>query len=331
MKKYRIFLPFISIFIFICLVSCDKTKSSFLQKSTGSVGEVIVIIDDNKWLGNTGDTIFNILSQNHLGFPQAEPIFKVSQIPQNALNDFFKSHRNIIVSKISNQYTEPLLIIENDKWAKPQIIISFCAKDELSFKELFVKNSQLIIDTLLNSEILRFQNIFKLSENKEIEKILKNKYKISISIPDDYNLDVAKDNFIWISKETSATSQGILIYWYDYENENSFTDDYLISKRDSVLKINVPGPNSNSYMTTEKMLPVYLKEYYSNNQYIYELRGLWKTEGAFLGGPFISLSQIDKKIKKVITVEGYVYAGKLEKKIYFWQVEAIAKTLHLND
>jgi hypothetical protein len=91
-----------------------------------------------------------------------------------------------------------------------------------------------------------------------------------------------------------------------------------------VLRINVPGPSSGSYMTTESRLPVTYKRFERNDHQMVEMRGLWKVEGDVMGGPFVSVAHIDPENARVVVTEGYVYAPeKPEKRNLIWQLEAI--------
>lgn len=333
MKVQKIKIIFFLLISVFSLNSCFKSSSSdtsFLkQNSTGAMGDLLIVMEDTKWDGTIGDSVFSFFTQPHPSFLQAEPIFKVTHINHAAFSSIFETQRNIVITHISSEYPEPSITIAKDKWAAPQIVFSINAPDEKSFLELFSKSQKSIMDTILNQEISRYQAICKKYQAEGVAEKLSEKYNFTLTVPSGYNLDVAKDSFIWISYETPRTSQGILIYFYDYKFENTFTTDFLVAKRDSILKYNVPGPLDSSYMETETRLPVELAEYNLNGLYTCELRGLWRTNGAFLGGPFISISQVDEKRNRVITVEGYVYAGKLDKRIYFWQIESIIKTFKI--
>jgi hypothetical protein len=84
-------------------------------------------------------------------------------------------------------------------------------------------------------------------------------------------------------------------------------------------------------MTTElEVFPQY-RSLNLNGTYTAELRGLWKVEGDFMGGPFISISQIDEKRNRIVTVEGYVYAPKFNKREYIRQLEAILYSLEFTE
>jgi len=97
-----------------------------------------------------------------------------------------------------------------------------------------------------------------------------------------------------------------------------------------MLKKYVGGENPGSYMSTElQVLPTF-RSFKLNGTYTAELRGLWKVEGDFMGGPFISISQLDESKNRVVTVEGFVYAPKYNKRNYVRQLEAILYSLKLN-
>ena len=188
-----------------------------------------------------------------------------------------------------------------------------------------------MMTNFFNAEINRYQLAYASSLNKKaIDKIAK-KYFLYLAIPTGYYLDVEKKHFAWISRETSISSQGIFIYDYPYRDSSTFSAKYLIKKRDEVLKANVPGPNPNTYMQTEKRVPVLTQTININGQYALLMRGLWYTKNYFLGGPFVSITTLDKKRNRIVTVEAYVYAGKQKKKLYLWQTESIIKTLKILD
>jgi hypothetical protein len=135
-------------------------------------------------------------------------------------------------------------------------------------------------------------------------------------------------NFVWISNELAESSQGIFIYYYPYTDPDAFEVDNLLDKRDAFLKKNVMGPNAGSYMTTERRFYTVKKEFLLKERYFVELRGLWKLENGFMGGPFVSLTTLDEENNRVVTVEGFVYAPKGRKRNLLRQVEAILYTLN---
>jgi len=53
---------------------------------------------------------------------------------------------------------------------------------------------------------------------------------------------------------------------------------------------------------------------------------LWKIPAKFMGGPFVSLSFLDKESKNIITIEGNVYAPHDKKREFMREIEAIVRT-----
>ncbi len=329
MPTKKTILFFISVILLINSCKNDSNSTMFMPNCTGVMGEVLIVMEDNRWDGAMGDTIFSYFGMPHPMFLQNESFFKVTQIPHEAFTNIFETHRNIIFTNIRSDIKESSITITSDKWSIPQLIINMNAHDDLAFKELFDKNKKFLMDTIHKAEIKRYQNISKKYSETTITEYLQQNHNLSVIFPKGYKLDVDKDNFIWISYETPRTTQAVFIYYYNYVDTNTFTAQYLVAKRDSFLRKHVPGPTDGSYMTTEKLVPVLLKEYKIDDKYTCEMRGLWRTEGAFLGGPFISISQVDETRNRVVTCEGFIYAGKLDKKIYFWQIESIIKTFKI--
>jgi hypothetical protein len=57
------------------------------------------------------------------------------------------------------------------------------------------------------------------------------------------------------------------------------------------------------------------------------MRGLWKLEGDFMGGPFYSMTFLDERTGNLVTIDGFAYAPYFDKREYIREVEAIIKTL----
>ena len=327
--KLKIFIILIAVlFLFGCDSLTDNT--ALKPNCSGKVGELVLVINNNKWESQVGDTIKSVLAQYQKALPQDEPMFSIAQIPFEAFSSIFKTHRNIIFVKISPD-EEAKITLEKNRWAKPQLIIRIHAPDDTTFISLFMRNKHKILDTLLTAERERIIKLYTQYKNIPVINAIKEKHNLSITVSGEYNLDVNKDNFIWISRETPYTSQGIFIYYYEFTDTNTFTKDFLIAKRDSITKQNIPGPTDGSYMTTEKRTPIYFEELVLNGKYACKLRGLWRTENYLMGGPFVSVTMVDEKRNRVVTADGYVYGGKQDKKIYLWQIEAILHTLKIID
>jgi hypothetical protein len=122
-----------------------------------------------------------------------------------------------------------------------------------------------------------------------------------------------------------------VIYAFPVKNPTEITFEYLLRKRDSVMKAYLPGEVEGSYMGTEyRYVPPVFKEFSINGSYCAEVRGLWKMmNGAAMGGPFYSQIRWDKTSGRAIAIEGFVFAPGEKKRNATRQIEAIVYSAQL--
>jgi hypothetical protein len=329
MKKY---IAFLILFISIFGTSCkQKERKALLPKVTGMPGEVLLVIDDHIWKSDLGGFFLETFNEPFEVLPTDEPMYDLVKIPWSGFSKLFKSHRNIILTKISDQEEEPRIIVQRNVWATPQLVMNIIGPNDTSLIAYLEQNREKMIDLLNVDEINRTIGNYRNNMAMGINEILKNRHQIGITVPAGYDLDVDSSDFVWISHEVADMIQGVLIYHYPYTDTNTFTPEYLISQRDAFTRKYVPGPVDGSYMKTEVSHPVIFKENVLNGHYMAELRGLWKTEKAFMGGPFISYTILDENRNRVITAEGFVFAPSLDKRNYVRELEAILQTVEIID
>jgi 5'(3')-deoxyribonucleotidase len=286
-----------------------------------------VVIDDRTWESETGKSLQKVLNDYYYGLPQYEPALKAIQINRVGFNNDFQLYRNIIDVNISDKFKETKIWFGEDVYAKTQAYLKIEAKNSIDFVKVVEANAKKIRKHFRDKEIARLQKSYKNHFSQDIMTHLKKEYGVKIDIPANYKLDKFEDKFSWISFETPQMSQSILIYSYPYTAESQFEKDNLIATRDSILKIYVEGPSKGSYMQTETEYPV-VREVNTNENDMYgaSLRGLWRVENDFMGGPFVSYSFVDKTRENIVCVEGYVYNPKKDKRNFIMQLEAIIKT-----
>jgi hypothetical protein len=325
MKFAYIFLPVIILF-----ASC-KDKNPLLPKVSGPSGEVLVVMPDALWKGKCGKELTNILTTTFEGLPQEEPMFDIIHSNENALGNLLRQHRNIIIVRIGNRYPEKKILVRKNLWADTQIVLSIIASSDNDFISLLKENKAKLLAAISDVERQRIITINKSISDRKINEKLSLTHNLKLAIPKSYRLDVDSSTFTWLSCEQRDIIQGILIYHYNYSDSMRFTKEFLIDKRNQVLKKFVSGEVDGSYMTTESLYPPLFKQYKLNKtELAYELRGLWKLQnGLAMGGPFISVSQLDKKRNRIVVVEGFVFAPAHKKRELLRQVEAIVLSLEI--
>src|SRR6478735_745165 len=119
MKKLLsvVFLISVSIFIFSC---SKKNEKSELPESNGNINTISLIINDQLWNGEVGDSLRKKLAAPVDGLPQEEPIFTINQYAIKVLEGSKTLNRNIIVVRKDDK--AHFEIIKNE-FAKHQNVI----------------------------------------------------------------------------------------------------------------------------------------------------------------------------------------------------------------
>ncbi len=311
--------------------SCLTRTDTLRPRISGKAGEVLVVIPQQKWDAEIGEAVMEVLSQDQSGLPQSEPFFNLIHVVPDQFSRIFTSHRNILLINVQPSNEKEKITVQRDQWATPQLLINIYAKSDSGCARLIRDHSKYLVDRINLAERERVIINYKRYQEVELVRDVQAKHGLTLFIPKGYRMKLDSAKFTWVESETPKTLQGIFIYSYPYTGKELFTKERLIEKRNRMLKYYVPGPVSNSWMTTEDLLPPEFQEFEIEGRYIAELRGLWKVENSFMGGPFVSLSTVDEARNRVVTVEGYVYAPNGEKRELLRQVESILHTLKFRD
>ena len=318
--------------IIICIPGCTRDKHPLLPTVSGTAGQVTLVLNKAEWDTEVGTEFKRIFSRSYEVLPQHEPVFDVIHVTHNAFGNVFKSQRNIVITEISPRYKQSGMMAQKDIWARPQLVMTLYGANDDSIVSLLTNYDTRIVELLNEMERKRLIDVYRRNQDNSVAQKIKNNHKLSLAIPNGYKLGVDSPDFAWLSYEEGDIIQSIFIYHYNYTDTNTFTCDYLISKRDKLLKKYVSGTVSGSYITTEKEFKPKFTEYnLRGKRYVAELRGLWKMEnGISMGGPFVSITTLDEKSNRIVTVEGLVFAAGHNKRNFMRQVEAIVYSLDLN-
>jgi len=304
------------------LVSCSSGPQ-LMPNISGKAGEVVVVINKGDWESDPGVALRSVLAVDHPFLPQREPLFDLIDIPENAFTSIFQSHRNIIILKITPDLKEPEIVIQENVWAAPQVVVTISAPTTQTAAEVITKESDRLTNALLQAERNRNIQNAKKYEEKALRELVTGIFGGSPFFPRGYSLRKKTDNFVWISYETTKTNQGIFIYRYPYKDSTDFLLENLVNKRNETLFQNVPGQLENTYMTTNLLADPGMRWVKYNKRDFIELRGLWEVQNDFMGGPFVDHIFLDKENKNIIVLEAFVYAPRYDKRNYLRQVESI--------
>ena len=330
----RIFLLLITVSF---IISCgDKT---YLPQSVGKAGEIIVVIENEFLANKAGTAIKSIFGKYQLGLPQEEPLFSIIPIPEKELSKILKRHRNILIADISANHADSDISVKKNVWANNQLSIKISATSDSAFRDVLIKNGDILIHYFQDMELERLITGIEKSENKPVQKQLKDNQNLNLTIPRGYQIVMDSLHFTWLKYDSERSSGGyehqinrnLLLYYHDYKSEQMLNLNNLINIQDSVTKKFISGAAPGSFMKIVEEYPVNKKTFNLKGNYAVEMRGLWHLEGDFMGGPFLNYTTIDTLNNKVVSLVSFIYAPNFDKREYLREMEAIMRTIKFKE
>jgi hypothetical protein len=314
------------------LIAWTSCGGPLEKKATGMMFEVVVVMEQDDWKGEVGEAIKGDLLSDIPGLPQSEPTMKIMYTSPSQFDGMLTYVRNILRVTINpNRYTKVSLHTQKDVWTNGQIVVLMNAPAGSSIVEYMKEHERILANYYTAIERRRLTAQLEKKYHQPLTRKIEDKFGVTVKVPTTFAACKEDgENFFWASDNAVSGRTDMVVYTFPYESTETFTLDYLVAKRDSVMKINMSGTFPNTYMTTETSYaePSY-KAITVNGKYCGELRGLWKMKGDMMGGPFVSHARVDEVNNRIVVVEGFVYAPETDKKNYIRRIEAALYTLHL--
>ena len=323
----------VSLIVSLCtciflLGACNS--GSVVTNSTGAPNEIIVVMPKAQWDGEAGEALKGVLNAPVPGLPQREAKLTVSYTDPANFDGFLKVIRNILIVKIdADKYTKTSVKQSLNRWARNQAILQIQAPDVASFDAFMAKQGNKIADFFIKQERLRKQALLKDVYSASAQKRINEKFGIDMSVSEDMIYPKDTTDFFWTTNNANLGRQDLVVYSFPYTDKDTFTKEYLVAKRDSVMKANLPGAFPNSYMATEMRYDLAYTPLDINGNYVGELRGMWRMKGDMMGGPFVSHARVDEKNQRVIVTEGFVFAPETKKRNHIRSLEAMLYSVSL--
>lgn len=319
----------------------EVTKLSLINEASGYTKPIATLYD----------LVEAIMAADMPCMPQVEPYFRVTKVSEKLFDDMFKPTRNILFVDINPQkYTQLKAKVSNDYWSTPQALCRIQSPTQEEFVAYWLEHGTEIREWFVNQEIERQTKFYRASTNKDARTILEAQ-GYDMLIPEDYivimdtvlggattfslrnPITLTPDvRLLWCCNNKGPMRRDIVVYSYPYTDQNTFTLEYLNSKRDEVLSRVVTASVDGSYMGTEyKVMPPVLRSItVQEDEQATEIRGLWKIlDGEAMGGPYVSHTRLDQVNGRIVTAEAFLYAAGQKKRTALRQAEAILYTLQL--
>lgn len=318
------------IILFLCLLplaSCKKEQ--IFPQASGRPYEVLVVLDDKTWNAPAGRALFDILDTDVPCLPQSERSFHITQIEPKDLNANFSIFRNIIQVNIDKtQYSRTGMRFMRNKYAMDQIVLTINSPSTDDMRQFCTDHKQEVVDFLTRTEMNRLIKELEKKYSKVTYDLAWQIFTCRLHAPKELTGYKKGEQFFWTSNNTASGLENICMYSYPYEGPHTFNKEYMVAKRDSVMKANLPGEKPGMYMKTDSLCTM-VKPIVVHDRYAMEMRGLWYMEHDCMGGPFVSHFRVDTETNRIIVVEGFVYAPEKMKRGLIRRLEGSLYTLQL--
>lgn len=322
MKQLAV-LFFITFSIFSCKDNAEEAQA-VLSESNGKINNVSIIIDDNLWNGEIGDSIRKKFAAPVDGLPQEEPLFTLNQYPTKVFEGFVRKSRNII---IINKGNKNYFSSNNNVYAKPQKVFSISGKTTLEVLNLIEENASEIIKSIKAADII--ENQIRMKKSLVTDDRVKKMFGVSLQIGFGFQYDMVNDNFIWLRKEFSTGYNSILIYEVPISavEKDTNTIANIIAMRDEIGKKYIHGTLPNTWMITEEAYAPYLFDVTLAGKKTYLTKGTWELKNDFMAGPFVNYAIKDIKNNRYLVLEGFTYNPSKSKRDLVFELEAIIQSV----
>lgn len=310
--------------ISIFFISCNSTPPEItLKESNSRINHLTIVIDNNLWKGEIGDSLRDIIAAPILGLPQEETQFSVNQVTPTAFSNLFQRNRNILFVGVNEKEG---YFTKNNVYAAPQLTMTIFGKNNNSLKKLIQEHKENIISVFKDSDlaILQKDKSGYSLDTKGLKTL--NNFGVTLEIPQNYAVVDDTGDFLWLRQDITKGSLNIVGYTLPLVEKDSIAQN-IVQARNTIGKKHIPGPVENSYMITEAAYTPFTKEVKFDNKPAFETRGTWEVSGDFMAGPFLNYTIVDKENNRLLVFEGFTYAPSINKRDFMFELEAILKTL----
>jgi len=280
---------------------------------------------DHLWQGEAGEAFRELYLADQEGLPQSEAYFDVNRVEPKDMNKMLRHTKSIMWVEPSDT---SFVKMQKDLWARPQRIVRITAPSSKAITESIRASAKQIISAFKKHDMGVIQSRLKKSSYAYTHENMKKMGIKSMLMHKGFDPTLDKEGLKIFATKTVRTVQYVLV------SERPMTEglvsvDDVIAHRDSLGKHYFEGTYEGSYMTTETIIPPTISNTEISGMFALETRGLWRMEGDFMGGPFLSYTIYDEKNDRILTIESLLYGPTAQKRNVVLEMEAMMRSIKL--
>lgn len=319
----------------LIVVSCSSgDRGAHKPASKGLPYELVLIVPKTLYEGPLRDSLDVLLKSSTPVLPQHEPLFRLDVVYQEGNLVPWRTFRNRLLVCLGPSE----IGIARNPVARPQIEVKVSAPTAHELAELIGKNRQyltdLFVDAELEVEAARLRGKYSRMTYDSLQRLTGH----TICVPEGLHASKVGKDFLWTGTNLNDRDQNFVFYSYPWDG-SSLTEEQFVEKRDSVMRINIPGAAVGQWMQTALVpggspertsshLVLSRTRVLNNNKEVLEVHGLWEMRGGALGGAFVAIAHTDTDAQRVLVTEGFIYSPHSPKRNLMRQMEAALHTFH---
>ena len=331
---YKIISLILVVFAFVSCKDAPVKKSTdtskkheTLAKSNGSHAEMLLMINDDLFDSEVGETILEYFDAEQYGLPQPESVFKLIKVAPIQANRLLKRNKSILYVTLADSVN---ITINKDVWARPQIVVTISAPTKKEIAAIIKKNEEVLVERFQEHDRSIMESVLRRSAPNTPPKELQALGIKEMVLTRGFKQTLEREN-LKIFKNKGLRTDQYLIFYIEPMREGVVSGEEIIRSRDSIGKNYIEGFRDDSYMATEMYVPPVQNIVEIGDRFAVETRGLWKTIGDFMGGPFISYTIYDDDNNQILTIEGMVYGPESKKRNVLFELETMIKSVRLKE
>lgn len=330
------------------LAACSGGGSGVKPVSTGKFGEVFVIIDEDLFTDGLRSVLHRTFERSQMLYGGEEPYFKlIYMTPAQAKGSLIYEGTNLIITRSGMASEVRRLLppnvdstvtlrkqdgihtyLKKNVWSVPQEVLFILGDNPDSIGNFISERKDQFLIKMLEMERAEAVGRMTYLPNEQIRQEIIAKHQIDIKAPISYHIASnskinEEEGFIWLRNEDTEYDLNIVVHYQPYHDTTQFQLMNLIARRDSVEKPYITGEAKGSFMSTDTQFPYFLTTVDFNGHFAREYNALWTLQNDFMGGPYYSVTALDEKHNRLVTMEGFVYAPSKDKTRYLRELQGI--------
>lgn len=272
--------------------------------------------------------------------PQPEPLFSIIWVDGSTLAERTRAPLILLVASLDGEGPtaellgrmltpevetgvregEYVVFTRRDPWARQQMLLILVGRSRAELGERITLWADSLYNWALAFEYERLAHqLLHRGENRAAERQLTGRYGFRLRIQPDYILAQANDSLNFVRLIRHHPERWIMVAWGEMSDSTGLTPGFIYARRKQLAAAFLdPVICYDDHWRWERA------GFGGLNAVL--IRGLWATESAIGGGPFLSYGIWVSSKNMYYIVDGATLAPGEAKMPYLWQLDALAQT-----